>query len=349
MAFSLLERLQLPFLTGSAAGGVASGFLLMRSWLSGMTFSGKTVLITGGSRGLGLELAREFIRLQARVVICARDALEVERARVELARHGGEVLGVPCDITERAQVEEMLTLVEERFGPVEVLVNNAGIIHVGPMEAMTLDDYEQAMGTHFWAPLQLTLSVLPGMRERGKGHVINISSIGGRISIPHLLPYTASKYALVGLSRGLRAELSKYGVQVTTVTPGLMRTGSPPNASFTGDASAEYLWFILGDSIPVLSLRARRAARRILQSAALGRAEVSLFLVPWLAMTLYNLAPGVGSRLSSLVDRLLPHAPVGPPERRHGTELKLPRMVERLVVLTRRAALRNNEVPSAIT
>jgi NAD(P)-dependent dehydrogenase (short-subunit alcohol dehydrogenase family) len=352
MAKAFAPRQGFLSLASSAAAGAATGFLAVRRWLGGTSFEGQTVLITGGSRGLGLVLAREFLRVGARVAVCARDEAELERARAELSRGGGRVLAVPCDVTDRGQAEAMLEVVEGQLGPVDVLVNNAGIITVGPLETMTQDDFEQAMGTHFWAPLWLTQAVLPGMRERKRGHIVNISSIGGRVSVPHMLPYCASKYALVGLSRGLRAELSADGVQVTTVTPGLMRTGSPPNAFFDGDAAAEYAWFLLSDSLPGLSLPAERAARRILQAAALGKAEASLGVVPWAQMLLYNLAPGLAARATALAARAMPQPPGGPKGRtgRHaGHELPVPRWVDALSVLTRRASLRNNEVPAPST
>ncbi|HZB47373.1 MAG TPA: SDR family oxidoreductase, partial [Pyrinomonadaceae bacterium] len=185
-------------------------------------FRGKTVLITGGSRGLGLVLAREFADEGANVALCARDNEELERARQDLAARGARVFAFPCDVTDRAQVKELVEVVERHFGGIDVLVNNAGTIQVGPVEVMTLEDYEQAMNVHFWAPLYATLAVLPEMRRRGEGRIVNISSIGGKISVPHLVPYSASKFALVGLSDGLRAELAKDNVVVTTVCPGLM-------------------------------------------------------------------------------------------------------------------------------
>jgi NAD(P)-dependent dehydrogenase (short-subunit alcohol dehydrogenase family) len=204
---------------------------------------GKVVLITGGSRGLGLAMAREFARHGARLALAARDRDELQQAVTELQAAGVEVLAVPCDVTVRDQVMRMVESVTSHYGVVDVLVNNAGVIEVAPMEVMTLDDYEEAMKTHFWAPLYTTLAVLPQMRDRGAGRILNIASIGGKVSVPHLLPYSASKFALVGFSEGLRAALAKEGVLVTTAAPGLMRTGSPRNATFKGQHRAEYAWF----------------------------------------------------------------------------------------------------------
>ena len=131
---------------------------------------GKTVLITGGSRGLGLVLGREFVRQGARVAICARDVKELERASADLVRRGLPVLAVPCDVTNRAAVEAMVEIVRNHFGQIDVLVNNAGVIEVGPLEVMTLEDFEEAMKIHFWAPLYTTLVGLPEMRAPRWAH-----------------------------------------------------------------------------------------------------------------------------------------------------------------------------------
>ena len=128
----------------------------------------------------------------------------------------------------------------DEIGQIDVLVNNAGIIQVGPLDTMTAEDFRRALQTHFWGPLNTILAVLPQMRMRKAGRIVNISSLGGRVSIPHLLPYSASKFALVGLSKGLHSELRKEGITVTTVCPGLMRTGSPRNAEFKGKHRAGY-------------------------------------------------------------------------------------------------------------
>src|SRR5690349_14792149 len=180
----------------------------------------KTVLISGGSRGLGLVMAREFAREGSRLVLCARDEQELDQARLDLEKLGAEVMIVPCDVTNKHDVNEMIATVNSRFGAVDVLVNNAGVIQVGPIEVMTHEDFEHAMQAHFWGPLNTIMAVLPAMMQQKTGRIVNISSIGGKVSVPHLVPYSASKFALVGLSKGLRAELMKDGIKVTTVCPG---------------------------------------------------------------------------------------------------------------------------------
>ncbi len=271
-----------------------------------MDFRGRTVLITGGSRGLGLLLARRFADERARVVICARDPGELERAAEDLRRRGAEVLSVQCDVTRPEELRELVVLATGRFGGIDVLVNNAGTITVGPMEVMTVEDFEEAMRTHFWAPLHATLAVLPSMRARGGGRIVNITSIGGKVPVPHLLPYTASKFALVGLSEGLRSELMKDGIYVTTIAPGLMRTGSHGNAMFKGQNRAEFALFSISDSLPITSMNADRAARRIIRACRYGEPEVVLSVQAKAAALFHGVCPGLWSDLNALLARALP-------------------------------------------
>ncbi|MBW3571169.1 MAG: SDR family NAD(P)-dependent oxidoreductase [Gemmatimonadetes bacterium] len=306
--------------------------------------AGQLVLITGGSRGLGLLLAREFAGLGCRLAICARDAVELERARAELAAAGAEVLAVPCDVSDAAQVEAMVREVERRCGGVDVLVNNAGIIQVGPLQTMDVDDFRRAMAVNFFGAVHATLAALPGMRARGAGRIVNVCSIGGKVAIPHLLPYDAAKFALTGFSQGLRAELAGTGITVTTIIPGLMRTGSPVNAFFKGQAEKEFAWFSLGSATPLSAMHAGRAARRIVQAARRGEAEVTL---TWQAKALriaHDLFPGAMSDVLGGVARLLPGPGAGGgTERVRGMELATPVSPSPVTGLMNRAARRNNE------
>jgi short-subunit dehydrogenase len=247
-------------------------------------------------------------------------------------------------VTDRRQVWEMVEAFRAFFGRIDVLVNNAGTIAVGPMEVMTLADYEEAMRVHFWGPLFTTLAVLPEMRARGEGCIVNISSIGGKVSVPHLLPYSASKFALVGFSEGLRAELTGDGVRVTTVIPGLMRTGSPRNATFKGKHHAEYAWFTLSDSLPLFSMSARRAARRIVEACQHGDAEVVLSLPAQLAVAFHGLFPGLTADLMGISNRLLPNAGGIGIARATGAESETALTESWLTGLTRTAARENNEI-----
>ena len=258
-------------ITLSALGIVAASALIYRAVKPRYSFADKVVLITGGSRGLGLVLARELADRGAKIAICARDRAELQRAKEDLASYGAEVFDVLCDVREQVQVDEMITDVRSRFGRIDVLINNAGVIQVGPLDAQTQADFEDAMQVHFWGPFYAMQAVLPEMRQRGDGRIINISSIGGKIAVPHLAPYCASKFALAGLSSALHTELAKDNVFVTTVYPGLMRTGSHINALFKGQHRKEFALFSLANGLPFTSVSAESAARQIIAAVAGGK------------------------------------------------------------------------------
>lgn len=268
--------------------------------------SGRTVLVTGGSRGLGLLIARELVAQGARVAIGARDEETLDRARQDLLARGGPVAAIRCDVTNRASVERLVRATTDRLGSIDALVNCAGTITVGPMRQMDLEDFHRAMDTNFWGALHAILAVLPVMRGRGAGRIVNVASIGGRVSVPHLLPYSASKFALVGLSEGLRAELAADGIEVTTVCPGLMRTGSARHAWFKGKHRAEYAWFSVADALPMVSMDAERAARQVVDALRHGDPDRVLSLPAQVAAAVHGLLPGATGGLMALVSRLLP-------------------------------------------
>jgi len=317
---------------------------------------GQAARITGGSRGLGLLLAREFARAGCRIVICARDEAELDRAREAIEREGAEVLTVVCDVSDRAQVERLVAQAVARFGQIDILVNNAGIITVGPIQHMTLEDFANSMDIIYWGTVYATLAALPAMLERGAGRIVNITSVGGKVSVPHLLPYTSAKFAAVGFSQGLRAELAGTGVTVTTIVPGLMRTGSPFNAFFKGRQEAEFTWFAAGDSLAFASMDAARAARQIVSATRRGEAERILSLPAALLSRVHGLFPGTTSDLLGLVNRLiLPKpgdaVPVGEGGIARGMyvhERMDSRLLDAVLTWTIKAAARNNQHPGPL-
>lgn len=306
----------------------------------------KVVLLTGGSRGLGLELARVFAGRGARLALLARDEEELTRARDELSSAGTEVETFECDIRFQDQVQRTVREVIDRFGRVDVLVNNAGIIQIGPEETMRVSDYQEAMDTHFFGPLFLVQTVLPEMRRRREGRIVNISSVGGKVPTPHLLPYVASKFALVGWSEGLHAEVRQDGIVVTTVCPGLMRTGSPRHVAVKGRHQLEYAWFKVLDSLPYLSMSARSAARAIVRGCELGKAELILTGRARTGARLQGLAPGLVSELLSIGARLLPRPRSAEDfQRWSGAESESAVTQSFVTGLTERAEVENNERP----
>jgi NAD(P)-dependent dehydrogenase (short-subunit alcohol dehydrogenase family) len=270
------------------------------------SFSGKAALITGGSRGLGLEIARQVCDQGGRVAILARDPQELARAKADLASRGGEVLTIQCDLLDAEQIQSAVRQSIERFGRIDILINNAGIIEVGPLEHMQHEDFARAMRLHFWAPFELVMQIVPHMRTNGGGRIVNISSIGGKIAVPHMAPYSASKFALTGFSDAIRAELARDNIYVTTVTPGMMRTGSQGHAKFKGDHVAEYKWFDRSSKLPLASISAERAARKILAASRRGRPAL---IMPWPAYFIIAanaLFPSLTGHVMKTVNRLLP-------------------------------------------
>src|SRR5579883_1649936 len=321
---------------GTAAAGLL-GWKLLRAASRPEDWSGKVVVITGASRGLGFALAKEAARHGARVAICARDQRELEAARRQIGMDA-EVGTYVCDVTNNDEVVSWINTVLRDFGRIDVLINNAGVISVGPFEAQTLSDFQEAMDVMYWGMVYATLAVLPHMKARQQGSIANITSIGGKVSVPHLLPYSSAKFAAVGFSEGLHAELAKSGIHVTTVAPGLMRTGSHLNAYFKGDHHGEFTWFSLGATLPFTSISAEAAARKIIRAIRHHRAEVILSPQAKAIALIHGVAPGLTSEMMAIANRVLPDTQGDPATRYTGTESETPVTRSFITRLGRRAA-----------
>ncbi len=337
-------------LAGAGAIGISAMLRNGRS-RTRYSFAGRVVLITGASRGLGLAMAEEFGRLGARLVLTARDADELARARETLLEVGAvrreDVEIIPCDLTDSEQAKKMIATATARFGQIDILVNNAGIITVGPVENQPLSAFQNAIESNYYTMLHATLAVLPQMLARADGAIVNITSIGAKLAVPHLLPYSASKFAALGFSQGLHAELRSKGIRVTTVCPGLMRTGSHTHAEFTGDREREYRWFSLGASLPGISTSAKNAAQKVVRAAARGATEIAITPQAMLAATFAQALPTCTARAMHLVNSLVLPAALGtedlqpmPGRDVRGKELS------GLMVLGKRAEARYNENPA---
>jgi NAD(P)-dependent dehydrogenase (short-subunit alcohol dehydrogenase family) len=303
---------------------------------------GKVVLITGGSRGLGLVLARQLAEIGAKIVICSRTIDQLGNAHMELENKGAEILSLAVDVTDPAQVDSMIKDVMGYHGRIDVLINNAGIVQVAPQEALTIADYDIAMKTNFWASLYTMLSTIPHMKFQGEGRIVNITSIGGKVAVPHMLPYTASKFALVGLSEGMHAELKKSNITVTTIVPHLMKTGSPRNVAVKGDHEAEYAWFKIADSSP-MSQDVEISAARIIKAIEYGETEAVLSFTAKAATIIQALIPGWMGTLMSTANSFMPENVSGGDKIKSGHESESDLSAGWLAADTDKAALQNNE------
>ncbi len=336
------DKKKLLWLTAGAAALLAGRAVVRK--LNAYDFRNKVVLITGGARGLGLVMARQLAKEGARLVLCSRDETQLENARIELAGKGADVLVLKCDVTQEDQVQEMIAYVQNNFGPVDVLINNAGVIHAGPVAEMTIQDFEEAIKTHYWGPIYTTMAVLPTMKARGGGRILNVSSIGGKISVPHLVPYSASKFALVGLSEGLRAELAQYNIVVTTATPGLMVSGSTGHAIVKGQHKKEYTLFKLMDSSPMTAMSVEKTAAKILDALRHGDAEVTTTLPAKFGALVHGLSPELMTDMFALLNKILPGEGGIGKNRAKGYESETPLSMSGLTERTQKAAAKNNEL-----
>jgi short-subunit dehydrogenase len=318
-------RNELSFLTGLSALGLyflgkpklaatlGAGAITARIFPSVAPFSyrNRSVVITGGSRGLGLAMAKRLVHEGARITLLARDGAELERAKGFLekdksVKNLGSAISIVCDVSDPEDLRAAFNRVEAEYGGIDVLINNAGSVSAGPFEATNERDFEAQMNLHFFAILRATRLILPYFKKTGGGRIVNISSLGGKMSVPHMSPYCASKFALSGFSQGISAELRRDGIYVTTVYPGLMRTGSPIQAVFKSDQEKEFAWFAISDSMPGLSISADRAARQILHGVSVGKSEVIITLPAKLGIFVHNNFPELFNFGMHLANRFLP-------------------------------------------
>ena len=279
------------------------------------------VLITGGGGGLGMALARRWARQDARLILNGRKADELEHARQTLLAEKtvldpNHILPVAADLTSADEATRLIDTALGHFGRIDVLINCAGIIEVGPIEDQPLDAFYRAMDANFYSALHTISAALPHLLRQqprnGGSHrasIVNISSIGGKFAVPHMLPYVASKFALTGFSEGLHAELRAKGIRVTTVCPGLMRTGSQVRATFVGNVDQEKRWFDFSATTPVIAASVPHAANRIYNATAAGRAEITITPQAWLAARINGLAPALTSIAGSVANQLILPAP----------------------------------------
>ena len=193
-----------------------------------------TVLITGASQGIGRAIAQSFAENHYNVVLAARQSDRLDAAAQELEAAGHSALAILTDVKDPVQVEHLVQKAIAHYGAIDVLVNNAGIYISGAVEEFSLADWHQAIDTNLWGYIHTTHAILPHFLERQAGTLVNIGSVGGKISLPYLVPYTTTKFAVTGLTQALRSELSPKGIQVVGIYPNLIKSNFLERAIFRG-------------------------------------------------------------------------------------------------------------------
>lgn len=321
-----------------------AGYNLAKNLVRKTSFKNKIVLISGGSRGLGLVLAKQLVQQGSSLALLARDLNELQQAQniLDQIDPSSEVMIIPCDCRDRVQVKAAVEEVVHHYGRLDAVINCIGVIATAPIENATEVDFAESIDTHFWAPYFIIEESLPYLKIQKDARIVNIGSIGGLVPVPHLAAYAAGKYALEGYSKTLRAELMKYGIHVTTVAPGLMRTGSIGQAQFKGQPEKEYAWFSVSDSLPLLSVSAEHAARAIIRASKYGKAELIISWPAKLAVQFESLFPETFADVITFVNTLLP-APGSTDNKVKGMEAHSSVSPSFATKLSEKAAQRNNE------
>jgi short-subunit dehydrogenase len=272
---------------------------------------GLSALVTGGSRGLGLLLSARLAQRGCRVTMAARDEDELRRGAAWVEdRTGVSVSIAVCDVRDRDAVESVVRQAETRYGGLDIVVANAGVIQVAPVASLDSEAFDDAMAAIFGGAVNTAMAALPHLRmSDAGGRLCLIGSVGGLLAVPHLLPYSCAKAAVGALGEGLRAETAGQGLSVTTVHPGLMRTGSHLQAEFGGRSSEEFAWFSALSGAPVISMDAERAAERIVRALEKRRTRLVLTPAARVASVAHGVAPVTVTKLSGLAARLLPRSP----------------------------------------
>ncbi|MFF3418174.1 SDR family NAD(P)-dependent oxidoreductase [Streptomyces sp. NPDC002698] len=273
--------------------------------------AGLSALVTGGSRGLGLLLSARLAQRGCLVTMAARDEDELRRgAEWAEERTGKKFSTAVCDVRDRHAVASVVRQADARHGGLDIVVANAGVIQVAPVASLDSGAFEDAMDTIFGGAVNTAVAALPSLRaSEAGGRLCLIGSVGGLLAVPHLLPYSCAKAAVGALGEGLRAETTGDNLSVTTVHPGLMRTGSHLQAEFGGRSSREFAWFSALSGTPVLSMDADRAAERIVRALEKRRTRLVLTPAARAAAVAHGVAPATVTRLSGLAARLLPAPP----------------------------------------
>ncbi len=228
-----------------------------------MDFKGKNIVITGASTGIGKETAIQFGKKGANIVLVARRKEKLEQVKKELDQYDITTMIVPCDVSNKTRVKEMSSSVLEKFGRVDILVNNAGFAIYGSVSDLSVEEIESQMYTNYFGMVYCIKNFLPTMLKQKSGHIVNVASVAASFGLPGIAPYCASKYAMLGFSEGLKHELKGTGVDITVVSPIMVRTEFFDHPSF--EKMPQY---------SPTSLNPRTVAKAILRASNSPRLEI---------------------------------------------------------------------------
>src|SRR5436309_9315438 len=258
--------------------------------MAGLTdYQGTAGIVTGASSGIGGRLARDLAARGMRVALLARRADRLAALADDIRRAGGEALPVACDVAERASVQAAVATVLERFARIDLLVNNAGYGRHVLFKDHDAADVERMMRTNYMGVVWMTKAALPAMRARRRGWIVNISSVAGKLGQPDEAAYSASKFAVTGLSEGLSYELAPLGIHVMAVYPALVRT-----EMFTPEVMAR-----MPRGAERTFLEPPEFARRVLRALERGKYEVTVPGYIGLAYAVRTLLPGLFRRMTA--------------------------------------------------
>ena len=236
---------------------------------------GKVAIVTGASSGLGESTARHLAARGAKVVLAARRTDRLDKVVAEIREAGGEAIAVATDVTKRADLERLAAATVEAFGRIDVLVNNAGVMPLSPMDKLKVDEWDQTIDVNIKGVLYGIAAVLPRMQAQGSGHIVNVSSIAGfKVFTPIGTVYSATKYAVRAISEGLRVEVGNSGIRVTIVSPGAVESELKFNTT-DPESAAGVRAFYEASQIPAASV-ARAVVYAVEQPANVDINEVVL-------------------------------------------------------------------------
>lgn len=184
----------------------------------------KVIVITGASSGLGEAAARHLAALGATVALGARRKERIEALAKDIARAGGKALAIATDVVDRKQVQRLVDAAVEKYGRIDVILNNAGLMPLSPLEKLKVDEWDRMIDVNIKGTLYGIAAALPYMKKQKSGHIINVSSVSGHRIVPNSAVYSATKFAVRALSDGLRQEVKPYNIRTTVISPGAVES-----------------------------------------------------------------------------------------------------------------------------